>query len=73
MREHTMIVSKDQNLLLLRAPDGGVRRFAAQPGRLGCSECPLDAVQPPLKCAKYCRRSYRNDRRDTCWTEVTPQ
>ena len=73
MCEHTMIVSGDQNLLLLRAPDGSVRRFAASPGKPVCHECPLDAVRPVLKCAKYCRASYRRDHRDAQWTEVTPQ
>lgn len=73
MREHTMIVSGDQNLLLLRAPDGSVRHFAAKPGKPRCHECPLDTVRPPLKCAKYCRGYDRNDRRDAHWTEVTPQ
>ena len=74
MREHTMIVSGDQNLLLLRAPDGGTRRFAASPGgRHTCRECPLDAVRPTLKCAKYCSASRRRDGRDARWEEVTPQ
>ena len=71
-----LILSQDQQALLLRRGNRPPRRFAAQPTAssiaFACGRCALDVIDRNMPCSGSCYRACRIDDRNVIWKEVLP-
>ena len=72
-----LILSQDQQALLLRRGNRPPRRFAAQPAAASgivfdCDGCALDVIDRNMPCSGSCYNACRIDGRNVVWKEVLP-
>lgn len=69
-----LILSQDQQALLLRRGCRPPRRFVAQPAAFGiafaCGRCALVAIDPNMQCSGSCYNACRIDDCNVVWKEV---
>lgn len=69
-----LILSQDEQALLLRCDNNPPRRFVAKPAAFGiaydCAHCALDAIDRDVPCGGTCYNPFRADSTNVVWEEA---